>query len=97
MELTPSLERESGSHRLRSALRQIGASALRRTGVLSAVDHIGHQNLTIITLHRVVTDDERARSVNKPMMITVGQFEQLLDAVLRYGHPVSLGNAVAPM
>ena len=97
MELTPSIERNSGSHVLRNGLKRIGASALRRTGVLSAVDRIGHQNLTIITLHRVVTDDERARSVNKPMMITVGQFEQLLDAVLRYGHPVSLGDAVARM
>jgi len=79
---------------LRSSLKRITATALCRTGALGVAGRIGKQNLSIITLHRVVTEEERARSLNKPMMITVAQFEELLDAIVRYGHPVSLGEAV---
>jgi len=62
--------------------------------MLALADWIGRRNLTIITLHRVVTEEERTRSVNKPMMLTIAQFEQLLDAVQQFGHPVTLGDAV---
>ena len=97
MELTPPVGQESGSHAFRNGLKRLGASVVRWTGMLSAVDKIARQNLTIVTLHRVVTDVERARSVNKPMMVTVSQFEHLLDAIHRFGHPMLLGDAVSRM
>lgn len=80
--------------RLRSAAKRRTAAALCRTGVLGLAEHIGKRNLSIITFHRVVTEDEQARSLNKPMMVTLAQFEELLDAIVRYGHPISLGAAV---
>jgi len=52
------------------------------------------RNLTILSLHRVVTEAERSQSLYKPMMVTVGQFESLLDMIRRNYHPVSLSSAV---
>jgi sugar transferase (PEP-CTERM/EpsH1 system associated) len=54
-------------------------------------------NLTILTFHRVVTEEEMAQSLNKPMMVTEGQFESLLAAIRQYGHPISLAEAVNKM
>jgi len=51
-------------------------------------------NLTILVLHRVVTEEEKAQSLNKPMMITEDQFESLLKAIRRYCCPISLSDAV---
>ncbi len=51
-------------------------------------------NLTVLALHRVVTEEEKAESMNKPMMVTEGQFESLLVAIRRYCVPISLSEAV---
>jgi sugar transferase (PEP-CTERM/EpsH1 system associated) len=54
----------------------------------------GSSSLTILTFHRVVTEDEKHQSLNKPMMLTEGQFDSLLKAISQYGRPISLNDAV---
>lgn len=51
-------------------------------------------SLTILTFHRVVTEEEKTQSLNKPMMVTEGQFDSLLKAIRQYGHPISMNDAV---
>ena len=64
-----------------------------KSGLLSMLGRFG-SNLTILTFHRVVTEEEMSQSLNKPMMVTEGQFESLMGAIHRYGHPMSLSDAV---
>ena len=92
--MNPGTDRLLRVRRLRNVAKRMTATALCRTGSLGLAERIGKRNLSIITFHRVVTEDERARSLNKPMMVTLAQFEELLDAIVRYGHPMSLGAAV---
>ncbi len=65
-----------------------------KTGLLSLVGHFNTRNLTILALHRVVTEAEWSQSLYKPMMVTEGQFESLLDMIRRDYHPVSLSGVV---
>jgi sugar transferase (PEP-CTERM/EpsH1 system associated) len=78
---------------LKNFLKSISASALCKSGLLSMSDRFG-SSLTILTLHRVVTEDEKYQSFNKPMMLTEGQFESLVKAISHYGRPVTLNDAV---
>jgi sugar transferase (PEP-CTERM/EpsH1 system associated) len=82
---------------VRTNLKRISAALVCRTGLLDLIGRSSKRNLAIITLHRIVTEDEKARSLNKPMMTTVAQFEELLDALRRCAHPVSLSDAVRRM
>jgi peptidoglycan/xylan/chitin deacetylase (PgdA/CDA1 family) len=97
MELTSSAGEGPVSRTLRDALKGLGAAVVSRSGMLKAYEWIGRGKLAILTLHRVVSDEERAESIHKPMMVTLGQFGQLLDAVSRWGRPVSLGDTVDRM
>ena len=63
------------------------------SGLLRMLGRFG-PNLTILTFHRVVTDEEKSRSLNTPMMVTEGQFDSLLKAIRKYAYPVSLADAV---
>ncbi|MCK5480231.1 MAG: TIGR03088 family PEP-CTERM/XrtA system glycosyltransferase [Gammaproteobacteria bacterium] len=64
-----------------------------KSGLLSILGRFG-SSLTILTFHRVVTEEEKTQSLNKPMMVTEGQFDSLLKAIRQYGHPISLTDAV---
>ena len=64
-----------------------------KSGLLSMLGRFDN-SLTILTFHRVVTEEEKKQSLNKPMMITEDQFDSLLKAVRQYGHPISLNDAV---
>jgi len=77
----------------KNILKKSSATALHNTGLLSLVGHFSARNLTILALHRVVTEAEWSQSLYKPMMVTVGQFESLLDMISRNYHPVSLSAA----
>lgn len=82
---------EAGS--LKNTLKRIAVNGLYRTGLYPVLRRISG-NLTILMLHRVVTDEEREKSLNKPMMVTEEQFELLLKAIRRYCSPVALLDAV---
>lgn len=64
-----------------------------KSGLLSMLGRFD-SSLTILTFHRVVTAEEKNQSLNKPMMITEGQFDSLLKAVRQYGYTISLKDAV---
>ena len=64
------------------------------TGLLSLFEIFSSRNLTILALHRVVTDEVWAQSLYKPMMVTVGQFESMLQMIRKYYHPLTLSEAV---
>lgn len=64
------------------------------TGLLSLFEIFSNRNLTILALHRVVTDEVWAQSLYKPMMVTVGQFESMLQMIRKYYHPLTLSEAV---
>jgi sugar transferase (PEP-CTERM/EpsH1 system associated) len=83
-----------GTTSLKNILKKSSATALCKTGLLSLVEHSSTSNLTILALHRVVTNTEWSESLYKPMMITAGQFDSLLDMIRRNYHPVSLVTAV---
>ena len=83
----------SGASAVKNSLKRIAASAVCKSGLLSMLGRFGG-NLTILTFHRVVTEEEMSESLNKPMMVTEGQFESLMGAIHRYGHPMSLSEAV---
>jgi len=78
---------------LKNLLKSFSASAMCKSGLLSMSGRFG-SSLTILTLHRVVTEEVKDQSFNKPMMLTEGQFESLLKAVSQYGRPVTLNDAV---
>ncbi len=65
--------------------------------MLPVLRRVSNHNLAILSLHRVVTVEEKARSLNKPMMTTEAQFRSLIDMVRRYGHPISLSSAIQQM
>ena len=73
---------------LKNVLKKYSSTAFCRTGLLSLGGRYSTRNLTILSLHRVVTEAERSQSLYKPMMVTVGQFESLLDMIRRNYHPV---------
>lgn len=79
---------------MKNILKSALATAFTRTGMLSLVGHVSSQNLTILALHRVVTEAEWSQSLYKPMMVTEEQFDSLLDILRRNYHPVSLSDAV---
>ena len=79
---------------LKNILKRSSAAALSSTGLLSLVGHVSTRNLTILALHRVVKESEWSQSLYKPMMVTEGQFDSLLDIIRRNYHPVSLSDAV---
>ena len=54
-------------------------------------------SLAILNLHRVVTEEEYTRSINKPMMLTESRFEALLGEIRRHCHPLSLSDALKQM
>ena len=83
-----------GTISLKDILKKSSAAVLYKTGLLSLVGHTSPGNLTILALHRVVTDVQWSESLYKSMMITVGQFESLLGMISRNYHPVSLAAAV---
>ena len=78
---------------MKNFLKSISASAMCKSGLLSMSGRFG-SSLTILTLHRVVTEDEKRKSLNKPMMLTEVQFDSLLKAISQYGRPISLCDAV---
>jgi peptidoglycan/xylan/chitin deacetylase (PgdA/CDA1 family) len=82
------------TNNLKTILKKSSAAALSNTGLLSLVGYVSTRNLTILALHRVVTEAEWSQSLYKPMMVTEGQFESLLDMICRNYHPVSLSDAV---
>lgn len=79
---------------MKNVLKKYSATAFCSTGLLSLGGRYSTRNLTILSLHRVVTEAEWSQSLYKPMMVTVGQFESLLDMIRRNYHPVSLSGAV---
>ncbi len=79
---------------MKNLLKKSSANALCKTGLLSLGRRYSTRNLTILALHRVVTEEGWAQSLYKPMMVTEGQFESLLDMIRRNYHPVSLAGAV---
>ena len=79
---------------LKNILKKYSATAFCKTGLLSLGGHYSTRNLTILALHRVVTEAAWSQSLYKPMMVTEGQFESLLDMIRRNYHPVSLSAAV---
>ena len=79
---------------MKNILKKTSATALCKTGLLSLGVRYSNRNLTILSLHRVVTESEWSQSLYKPMMVTVGQFESLLDMIHRHYHAVSLATAV---
>ena len=79
---------------MKNTLKKFYATALCKTGMLSLIEHSRSNNLTILALHRVVTDTEWSASLYKPMMVTEGQFESLLDMIRRNYHPITLSGAL---
>jgi sugar transferase (PEP-CTERM/EpsH1 system associated) len=77
----------------KNVLKKSSATVLYKTGLLSLVGHFSTRNLTVLALHRVVTEAEWSQSLYKPMMVTEGQFESLLDTIRQNYHPVSLSGA----
>jgi hypothetical protein len=61
---------------LKNTLKRIAANGLYRTGLFQWLRR-PDANLAILMLHRVVTEEDRANSLNKPMMVTEAQFESL--------------------
>ncbi len=78
---------------LKNTLKRVSANGLYWTGLLPILGRFSG-NLTILVFHRVVTEEERAQSLNKPMLITEAQFESTLKAIRCYCRPVSLADAV---
>ena len=78
---------------MKDILKNIAATGLYRTGLFPILRRLDG-NLAILMLHRIVTEEERAKSLNKPMMVTEAQFESLLKAIHRYCRPVALSDAV---
>jgi len=79
---------------LKNILKKYWATAFCKTGLLSLGGHYATRNLTILGLHRVVTEAAWSKSLYKPMMVTEGQFESLLDMIRQNYHVVSLSGAV---
>lgn len=79
---------------MKNSIKRYSAEVLCKTGLFSLFELFSQRNLTILALHRVVTEDEWARSLYKPMMITVGQFESMLEMIKRYYHPITLSEAI---
>ena len=79
---------------LKNILKKYWATAFCKTGLLSLGGNYATRNLTILALHRVVTEAAWSKSLYKPMMVTEGQFESLLDMIRRNYHAVSLSGAV---
>jgi sugar transferase (PEP-CTERM/EpsH1 system associated) len=78
---------------LKNTLKRIAANGLYRTGLFQWLRR-PDANLAILKLHRVVTEEDRANSLNKPMMVTEAQFESLLKAIRQYCRPMALLDAV---
>ena len=79
---------------LKNILKKYSATAFCKTGLLSLGGRYSTRNLTILSLHRVVTEAAWSQSLYKPMMVTEGQFASLLDTLRRNYQPVSLSAAV---
>lgn len=78
---------------MKNNLKILSASAIRWSGLLPMLGRFG-PNLAILTFHRIVTEEQKRQSLNKPMMVTEDQFDSLLKTIKHYGHVISLAEAI---
>lgn len=72
-------------------IKKLLSLILRYSGLLSFP--FVSKNLTIITFHRVVTEVEQNHSSNRPMMLTIAQFESIIQKISKFANPISLSEA----